>query len=61
MIRAQVSEGIMMAANAKAPIIDAYQNNGEAPANREEAGMSDDADDTQGSYVESVEITKRQA
>ena len=43
-IRAQVAEGITMAANAKAPITDAYLNNGEAPANREEAGMSDDAD-----------------
>ena len=56
-IRAQVAEGITMAANAKAPITDAYLNNGEAPANREEAGMSADADDTQGNFVESVDVS----
>lgn len=55
-IRAQVSEGILLAANAKTPIIDAYQNNGEAPANRTEAGLSSTATDTQGSYVQAVDV-----
>jgi len=55
-IRAQVTEAISMATSAKAPIVDAYQNNGEAPANRLEAGMSPNADDTQGNYVKEVDI-----
>jgi len=55
-IRAQVSEGITLATNAKAPIVDAFLNNGEAPADRLEAGMSAVATDTQGSFVESVEV-----
>ena len=56
-VRAQVSEGINMAAGAKAPVIDAYNNDGEAPAGRTEAGMSPNATDTRGSYVASVDIT----
>ena len=55
-IRAQVAEGINMAAGAKAPIIDAYNNDGEAPAGRIEAGMSANATDTEGKYVASVNI-----
>lgn len=56
-IRAQVSEGINMAAGAKAPVIDAFNNDGEPPAGRPEAGMSLVATDTQGKYVASVNIT----
>ena len=56
-IRAQVAEGLNMAAHAKAPIMDAFLNNGEAPANRTEAGMSPNATDTQGKYVQSVQVT----
>ncbi len=55
-IRAQVAEGLNMAAHAKAPIMDAFLNNGEAPANRLQAGMSANANDTQGKYVQSVEV-----
>lgn len=55
-IRAQVTEAIYMAGNAKVPIVDAYQNNGEAPANRLEAGLSAAAADTQGNYVDGVNI-----
>ena len=56
-VRAQVAEGISMAAGAKAPVIDAYNNDGEAPAGRTEAGMSANATDTRGKYVASVNIT----
>ncbi|MBT8421598.1 MAG: pilin, partial [Gammaproteobacteria bacterium] len=56
MIRAQISEGITLAAAAKTPVLDAYQNNGEAPADRDEAGMTANAADTQGSYVASVAV-----
>ena len=56
-IRAQVSEGINMAAGAKAPVIDAFNNDGEPPAGRPEAGMSLLAADSRGKYVASVNIT----
>ncbi len=57
-IRAQVSEGINMAAGAKAPVIDAFNNDGEPPAGRTEAGMSLLATDSRGKYVASVNITE---
>lgn len=55
-VRAQVAEGINMAAAAKVPITDAYTNDGTAPANRVAAGMTPDATDTRGNYVRSVDI-----
>ena len=55
-VRAQVAEGINMAAGAKTPVIDAYNNTGEPPAGREEAGMSVDSADTAGKYVEGVDV-----
>src|SRR5210317_1153704 len=56
-VRAQVSEGINMAAGAKVPIVDAYTNSGTAPAGRTEAGMSPNPADTAGSYVSAVAVT----
>ena len=56
-VRAQVAEGISMAAGAKAPVIDAFNNDGEAPAGRTEAGMSPNAAETSGKYVSSVDIS----
>lgn len=55
-IRAQVSEGIRFAAHAKTPIMDAFLNNGEAPANRLIAGMTANPGDSQGKYIVSVAI-----
>jgi len=55
-IRAQVTEGMNMATNAKTPVTDAFWNNGEAPADRTEAGLSPDPTDTVGKYVSSVAI-----
>lgn len=55
-VRAQVSEGINMAAGAKAPVIDAFNMNGSPPADRVEAGMSVAATDTSGKYVSQVNI-----
>jgi type IV pilus assembly protein PilA len=55
-IRAQVAEGINMAALAKAAIADSFIVNGEAPANRLAAGMSPNETDTNGKYVESVNV-----
>jgi len=55
-IRAQVAEGINMAALAKAAIADAFVVNGEAPTNRLAAGMSPNETDTNGKYVRSVNV-----
>ena len=56
-VRAQIAEGINMAAGAKVPITDAYTNDGVAPADRAAAGMTPAATDTRGSYVSGVEIS----
>ncbi len=56
-IRTQVSEGLTLAAAAKAGIADAFSNNGEAPATRTIAGMTANATDTQGKYVASIGVT----
>ena len=55
-VRAQVSEGINMAVGAKAPVVDAFNMDGEPPAGRVEAGMSALATDTRGKYVASVDV-----
>ena len=55
-IRAQVSEGLYMVASGKATIAEAFINNGEAPVDRAAAGMTPNATDTNGKYVESVEV-----
>jgi len=55
-VRAQVAEGINMAAGAKTPVIDAYNNTGEPPGDRTDAGMTPTATDTKGKYVSQVEV-----
>jgi len=55
-VRAQVAEAILMGAGAKVPVVDAYNNTGEPPASRTEAGMSAAATDSRGSYVSQVDV-----
>ena len=55
-IRAQVSEGLNLAAAAKAAVAETFLNRGAAPANRTAAGMSATNTDTKGKYVSSVDI-----
>jgi type IV pilus assembly protein PilA len=55
-VRAQISEGLSMAAGAKVPVVDAYTQSGVAPADRTAAGMSPTATDTSGNYVSAVAI-----
>jgi type IV pilus assembly protein PilA len=55
-IRSQVAEALNMAAGAKAPVVDAFNMNGEPPAGRVEAGMSALPTDTRGRYVSQVDI-----
>jgi type IV pilus assembly protein PilA len=56
-VRAQVAEGLNMAANAKAPVVESWIQTGAAPSDRSAAGLTATATDTTGKYVSSVEIT----
>lgn len=56
LVRAQVAEGINLAAGAKTPVIDAFLQSGRPPADRVEAGMSAVAADTTGKYVTGVDV-----
>jgi type IV pilus assembly protein PilA len=56
-IRAQVTEGLNLAAAAKAAVSESFINRGQAPADRTVAGMSANAADTSGKYVASVGVT----
>ncbi len=55
-IRSQVSEALSMAAGAKTPIIDAFNQTGRPPLDRAAAGMTSAATDTRGSFVASVAV-----
>ncbi len=55
-IRAQVSEGLNMAAHAKTRVQESYLNRGEAPADRATAGLSPTPTDTSGKYISSVDV-----
>jgi type IV pilus assembly protein PilA len=56
LIRAQVTEGLSLAGAAKAAVAETFSNTGSAPANRTVAGMSANANDTQGKYVSGVDV-----
>jgi type IV pilus assembly protein PilA len=57
-IRSQVSEGLTLAASAKAAISESYANTGQAPADRILAGLgaTDTPADTQGNFVSGVAV-----
>jgi type IV pilus assembly protein PilA len=55
-IRAQVTEGLNLAAAAKASVSESFTNKGTAPLTRIAAGMSALAADTQGKYVTGVDV-----
>jgi type IV pilus assembly protein PilA len=55
-IRAQVSEGMNLAAAAKAAVAETFLNRGVAPVARVNAGMSALATDTSGKYVTQVAV-----
>lgn len=57
-IRAQVTEGLNLAAAAKAAVAETWQSTGtpDSVADRASVGMTADAEDTSGRYVESVEV-----
>ena len=55
-IRAQVSEGLNLAGNALTPVSNFFMETGQAPENRAEAGMSANASDTFGNYVQAIAV-----
>lgn len=55
-IRGQVSEGLTLAASAKAAISESFANTGVAPATRVAAGLSANAVDTAGNYVSQMAV-----
>lgn len=55
-VRAQVAEGISLSANAKTPIVNFFQDRGEAPTNRAQAGLTANNTDSVGNYVTSLAI-----
>jgi len=55
-IRAQVSEGLSLAAAAKAAVSETWQARGIPPVDRASAGMGGAATDTSGKYVLSVNV-----
>jgi type IV pilus assembly protein PilA len=55
-IRTQVSEGLALAASAKHPVAASFQEEGDAPVDRTDAGLSANATDTTGNYVSSLNV-----
>jgi type IV pilus assembly protein PilA len=55
LIRSQVTEGLTMAAAAKAGVSEYYANKGEWPLNNSDAGMGEPSE-IRGKYVESITI-----
>ena len=55
-VRAQVAEAISLSANAKAPVVNYYQERGQAPGNRAQAGLTANNTDSVGNYVTSLAI-----
>ena len=55
-IRGQVSEGLNLAAGAKAAVSETFSSTGTAPATRAAAGMSALATDTTGNYVSQLAV-----
>lgn len=55
-IRAQVTEGLNLAAVVKVAVAESYERTRAAPADRRDAGLPADPSDTSGKYVTSVDI-----
>ena len=56
-VRAQVAEGVSMASAAKTPVVDAFLQTGQPPADRVESGMTPLPADTRGNYVAGVDVS----
>ena len=56
-IRSQVSEGVSISVPTKSLVAASFLAQGQAPANRAAAGLSANATDSVGKYVQSVDVT----
>ena len=56
-VRAQITEGLNMAAGSKVPVTNAYANDGVAPADRAAAGISPTPTDTRCNFGREVDIS----
>jgi Tfp pilus assembly major pilin PilA len=57
-IRAQVTEGLNLAAAPKAAVVETFVADGTMPVDRSEAGLSPDPTDTSGLYVSAVDVAR---
>ena len=55
-VRAQVTEGLNLVGSVKTQIEETFNDSGAAPLNRLEAGLTQNATDTQGNYVSAVNV-----
>lgn len=55
-VRTQVAEGLNLAGAVKIPVVEAYLQDGIAPANRAAAGMSANTADNAGGYVTGIDV-----
>jgi type IV pilus assembly protein PilA len=56
-VRAQVAEGLNMLGHAKTRVQESFLNRGQAPADRLASGLSATATDSNGKYVQSVDVS----
>ncbi len=57
-IRSQITEGLFLAAQPKAAIAEAILRQGEAPRDRGKAGLTPNAADSSGRYVQSIAVNE---
>ena len=55
-IRAQVTEGLNLAAEPRSVVAESWNETGQAPADRAAAGLTPEAGDTQGAYVAGIDV-----
>lgn len=55
-VRGQVSQSLALAARAQRQVAQAFERDGDPPANREAAGLSGTKRDEQGRYVDSIDV-----
>jgi type II secretory pathway pseudopilin PulG len=55
-VRAQVSQSLALAAHAERQVAQAFERDGDPPADREAAGLSREKSDDHGQYVDSIDV-----
>ncbi|MFN3234433.1 MAG: type IV pilin protein [Gammaproteobacteria bacterium] len=55
-VKAQVAEGLTMAPPYKMAVVEYFMTNGDAPKDRQEAGLTPNQSDSKGNYISSLNI-----